>query len=1467
MVGLGLGIGPSRRRFRGSVAPTSVPSLRPGLAWTGVPGSGYSIFPQDPARLTAKPVARIITPPNQHFTDGLLVGIMAAANAGGSLRDNLGLKHVVAYCEGSSVTIDTPTLQTIADANGIERTYLGWWIKLQRRQNGTQHVYFEAVPTDDAMQSRIIGPYSFTATSQVHDFAVSVAPTLPQIAGQSYQSISAALGYLASANAQNPLVTIVESGNYTWSPINTLYAGSGYCTIRADVPVTIHNPTFTTDTAARIRPRYDGIRLFGQNITVDFANILDLYREGLREHWLDGVKLTNSGGRGAPWRYGRRNLNYLIRGAPYFTECDISNLPNPCVGAALVRGCRLSAGYSDIFTDANCVVGNEVFDWDSSIDWALDVPSLTIAFSGAELTATIALSGANDSTSRTMTATWGSNSATFTFGNSQTHQTDGTYLVSHVAEWLNGLGAGFVATVLDNSRRASSLSLQDLNGTGFPATNVKTQPLSLCTMFDVHADWYQANTGASISNVIAFDNKAVDVVCQNIFLTGASGLMDALFANNTFANKVTERRYANNTFLKSQLAATHSHVIIAHNTMPFQAISFRTDMGYSPDSHCLIGNNVFLDMAWNGPPISAVGIPNNFLLAGAMGGAIGPGTLVGGASENAFVDAAAGKFAPRGLLETSVAPVLLRLAANNKSRSDVDAIGAFAQERGAISSASGASLRCVQFPSFNRVYAGLAGNIAFPKTNLVTAPLLSATSPAALFLLLQVPHERTKFNRRSYVMGTAYGTTNQSFGLYHYGDDYFNGSQHDTFHFRAKGSVGDLLDMSVDVQARADAWQLVVVSSSGSGTFSIASYAAGLPKIAGTTQVSSTAQLNALAGTHVLVGDLGNALGSLAPWGTPAAGFGGAIAAHGFVLGTAGNDDQWQAIAEGADIVTTLSDASAFKLLRDYRSPAALSTLLSASAPGDNTSAGVVQGEVSRGGSPAYLSPKKYLDIKRLPDGYVICPPDGAMTGTVAISGRSRGVSGDLYGRVVALDGTELIEPFRVGGIDASITGTVEIATFPGWGYLEFWPESDPSFVVRMNARIGCGDKFSAIGQSQVNIALHSSGLPVTPSGLASFATHIGAYSDPRDSLASPVARASANSRSQLFVLEPQMTGLFNGVTAAAERIQAYNQGRAICIIDTAVNGTSAQDWIDDTAPVRLWSIDIEVANLAGKDRVPVWQWFSSDSGHDYSMLFDGIIFGSGPYAKNRRLYDGSIQIPGYKLAISPPSRATDTGDGPFNADTFGFTRSYAQAGQIAWAMAHPDLAVIGPPVTDMAVDNTPAGTPIGPNPNLGGGHASQALFEGCYRLGLRMGEAYLRARGLSPVAQNPRFDVGNIAINADRTQILLPCLLPNPGSQLKTQDGAPPGGFEISSDGGLSWSRLGFAVEIVGNNTVRLTKDSGTWPAGIRLFYLRGGPFSYGTAVELSAPYKSGLYDGCNIENGLGVPVMELGAPGGIVL
>lgn len=856
-----------------------------------------------------------------------------------------------------------------------------------------------------------------------------------------------------------------------------------------------------------------------------------------------------------------------------------------------------------------------------------------------------------------------------------------------------------------------------------------------------------------------------------------------------------------------------------------------------------------------------------------------------------------------------------------------------------------------QFPNFNRQFAGLAGHIAYPNTNLVSSPLLKWDVPSAFFIMLQVPHERTNQNRRYRVMGNTL-TTGQSaaFALFHHGDDWATDTAlHERIQWNSRGNTGDQLQLNVDVQTRAARAQLIVVTCDGAGNFAINSYAQGEAKISGTTQTSANHSINTLGGTHVLVGDAANNAGTLTVLNAPDGAFTGAIAFHGFVLGTAGNDAQWQAICEGADIAATLTGETAFRLFRDYRGGGRVADKLAATALNDTTLAGTIHGTVLPGGNIVRQSAAEWLRFDRLPDGYVVCPADNARTGQVRLRGASAGVTGDVLVRVVSPVGDVLVPPLRLCPVATSMDVQLELPTYPGWGFLEMWTTGNPARIFRMNSRIGCGDKAAVIGQSQIDIAMFAPHIPMTPSGRVSFCAWQGERSDPGDTTSNPVPRFSTSARPQLFVIEPQMGLIYNGVTAMAERIAEHNAERAICIVDRAIPGTGAIDWIDDTVPGRQWAQDVEMGVVAGRDLCPVWGWYTNDAAN-YPAVLDAVVRGTGTLRRQYFFGDGTLQASGYRLGICLPMRATNPVAGPVDFDNFGTNRTGAQAGQIAFATAQPTLAVLGPATTDLAIDNasSAAGTVSGPNANLGGPHQSQVLREGSVRLGYRMGETYLRARGMSPSPHNSFLDGAAATINGGRTVITVPARLRNTNGRLRTDntmfriDGLPangetvtidghvisfvtsgatgqqvniaadaaaqatalgnyiaanlsathrvdrwnrmvivrsvekgrlpvlasasaaivlPGasieGFEISENAGVTWTRTGFTVAIVDNETVTLTKASGAWAASVRVRAYAGGPFSYGTADELNARYKGHLYDGCEAENGLGFPLL----------
>lgn len=686
MSGSGFMSQPGARRQAALASQAALaPVLAPGASWTGVAGSGFANIPTDPARTTAKPAVRLIVPPNQYYTKELLIGVYAGANNQGTLGPDMGLSALVVHCEGASATVPRPSFQTFKDANGNPVTYFGWWATLRHDgRNGHAQVYFEAVPADPTMQRRVMGPYQFSPQAAMHDYSVTVAPSQASIAGSRYTSITSALAYLAGANANNPLITITEGGTYDLALLSSVYQGQGYCTITASVPVTFGKSAFTTESAALIRSRYDGLHFRGANITFDARFVSAVYHENAtgRQHWLDGVNIINSAGRYSLWRSGSRPLAFFVRNAPWFTECTFNAISNACLGANLARGCRMSLGYIDALTDVCCAIGNTIDDWDASDGYCIDVPAFTVSYAGTEAAATLELSGGNDSSSRTFTARWGANSATFTVGNTEALYTQNTnYRVSHVVNWLNGLNVGFTATLLDDTRRASACSLSGAKGAAFAATSVKNATLTIVTMLDLHSDWFQQNNAGLLENGIAADNLCTNMVSQNIFVTGTAGAKDFLFLNNAFYNKTLSGPYNNYQYLQSQLNYLHSHVVLAHNSMATQGLWIRTDTNYQSDGYCLVANNALMHLLWTSAANTTLKIRYNYLASGATLPANSVGTIIGGTQEQSFASSQEGLFAPRGTLRTIAVTPCMTYDRKGRRRDYIDSPGSDAIER------------------------------------------------------------------------------------------------------------------------------------------------------------------------------------------------------------------------------------------------------------------------------------------------------------------------------------------------------------------------------------------------------------------------------------------------------------------------------------------------------------------------------------------------------------------------------------------------------------------------------------------------------------------------------------------------------------------------------------------------------------------------------------------------------------------
>ena len=672
MVGFGYGFRMGRRQVLTGLGLAVIGTLLPASRWVGDLGTGYTTPPTDPGRTTAKPACRLLTPPFQWFTDEIVIGVYAAANNNGSLLDNMGLEKVSVYYEGTRHDIKAPSFQTLTDANGNEVTYFGWWAKLSHDgRNGHGQVYFEAVPKNPEMQNRVIGPYQFSPQAKLHDYSVEVAATPAQINGSRYKTLAAALGYLKSVNAQNPLITFTEAGTYPVTSVSGGWYGGtgaapakGYANVTATAPVTltVAAPAATADLSP-MRFEINCLRLMGENITLDFAKGSELYNSGSdgRQNWLDGVKLTNSNGLYDLYRKTLRSSNapWLIRGAAYVTECQFTNLWNPAYGLSLARGNSFNTCWSDAFDHCLCTIGNRVDDWDST-PYQDYIDALTVSYTGSEPGAAFERSG------NTFKATWGSNTATFTVVSGLADWVAGThYNVHNVADWLNTLD-GWSATVLDDTRAGYTLTCSGYIPGTFPKQSVTSAGLKLVTTFDVHADWWQKQNGPALENVVVADNLTTNFVGQCVFW---GNMTDMVVVNNVWHCKESWG-FGSPAEARAQFGNVQLHCVFAHNTIANQRVWLRSDSsgGYRPDRFSLWSNNAVPSFEWfGGVPDANMTPDNNHMYSGyeMPTGAIN--TSQGGTMATDLVHPITGNFTPAGsLMAGARVPVVLFDLKHNK---------------------------------------------------------------------------------------------------------------------------------------------------------------------------------------------------------------------------------------------------------------------------------------------------------------------------------------------------------------------------------------------------------------------------------------------------------------------------------------------------------------------------------------------------------------------------------------------------------------------------------------------------------------------------------------------------------------------------------------------------------------------------------------------------------------------------------
>ena len=548
-----------------SMAPIFVPppeSIEPAAAWTGTAGSGFAAIPVDPVRTTAKPALRLLVPPYQYFTDTLDVGVIAMANDGGTLINNFGIASVRFMLEGSEAVITEPTFHTIQTQRG-PHAYYGWWVRLRKPPGkaGQANLYIEATARDGTMQKRVIGPYLFSPAEQEFTHSVTVAPSVPALAGVNYHTLDAAATYVNQLGSANPLITIAEAGLYELTVgsgvpgISLRYGLPGRLNITASTPdVTIGRATYVNDGTANINDARYKLRFFGTNLTLDYRYVLNINGSSADEGqgaWLDGVNMLSSAplGNSELWR-GTVKPNGLgsVRGAAWFTEVKVTELTNFGNTANLIRGCELDRVAGDIFSNSKCCIQNLVRIHSGRPNDPLD--AFTIQYTGAATTATLTRTGGQGSFNG---GVWivDIDGTEYSF---DTRSVDGNeagynglagdgYWFSDLVTWLNTLPGITATLLLDETdplekRVAASGTLPGLASGGFIDQDIKTAPLTVISFFNKHSDFYQHTAGVlenvTINALRIHSGNPAPVAATNVQVGGNPATLFVNFAAKDF---------------------------------------------------------------------------------------------------------------------------------------------------------------------------------------------------------------------------------------------------------------------------------------------------------------------------------------------------------------------------------------------------------------------------------------------------------------------------------------------------------------------------------------------------------------------------------------------------------------------------------------------------------------------------------------------------------------------------------------------------------------------------------------------------------------------------------------------------------------------------------------------------------------------------------------------------------------------
>lgn len=537
------------------------------------------------------------------------------------------------------------------------------------------------------------------------------------------------------------------------------------------------------------------------------------------------------------------------------------------------------------------------------------------------------------------------------------------------------------------------------------------------------------------------------------------------------------------------------------------------------------------------------------------------------------------------------------------------------------------------------------------------------------------------------------------------------------------------------------------------------------------------------------------------------------------------SDAECLSIAAGASM-PTVAGAGNMRLHCLLAASGVLSTAITSNKAAVVDSLAVL-GTLRPGSTLRRQSSAQYLTIDAIKDGQFAAVLSGHLGSEVKITGQFAGVSGHIELQLLDSAGAVVRDWFNVGAVPASGSTWEAWVSLPLHAHalhLAARATSAPTVIARSNTDLLCGYAVLFQGQSQVVFGTMSNStytggddsLGLKPrdwGGTVLFAAHGGDYSFPR------CYRAE---------LSPAYVG--SGFITIANYLRARTP-YPLLLVSLAKSGTALSDLVNDDLTGRQWVDDRNVFSLlaarnrAGQYRytAQVMNWGSTDTYNDYwEQVLTPYLLGRGstqiPKANiDHWLYDGSDFDPAMKFVVVPFSRSTGTAG---TYDTDGSAEAIRRKSMRDGAASLGYL--LGPEATVYSIDGS---TDAGTHPSKTDATYGIPLYSKSLAEAAALGCGFGTWRGVTKVDS-----AGVKFTDTNRNAFLVGFSGPLGGGLYTLGGGAGVTSFEVSTDGGTTWSKSGFTATIEDGMACRITKDSGAYPSGTtRVRCYSGSPGHYG--------------------------------------